>query len=111
MIERLQSMPVGTIDQDAEREALAARASLGRSRGDPRQRLRAGGESGARSSGRRAAPRRRQRAPAPEVADDAPAEPGMSVMRPDHLDVPEVMRQLARQDAVAGRCGTPGSSS
>ena len=26
----------------------------------------------------------------------------MDTMRPDHLDVPEVMRQLARQDAVAG---------
>ena len=92
-------MPVGTIDQDAEREAVAALAW-----GDPCRTLANAGQAASQVLGRQvvaAAPRRRQRAPAPEVADDAPAEPEVSVMRPDHLDVPEAMRQLAT-DAAAG---------
>ena len=102
VIERLQTMPVGTIDQDAEREAVAARWLGAIPAGTLAN---AFGQAASQVLGRQvvaAAPRRRQRAPAPEVADDAPAEPEVSVMRPDHLDVPEVMRQLARQDAVAG---------
>ncbi len=95
-------MPVGTIDQDAEREALAQRWFAALPSGTLAN---AFGQAASQALGRQvSAPkqtRRRQR-PTQEQPVDEPVLPSMDAMRPDHLDVPEVMRQLARQDAVAG---------
>ena len=101
VIERLQSMPVGTIDQDAEREPLAARWLGAIPAGTLAN---AFGQAASQVLGRQvvaAAPRRRQRAPAPEVADDAPAEPE------DERDASGPPR-CPRGDAAAGATGCGG---
>ena len=99
VIERLQTMPVGTIDQDAERGRGGALAW-----GDPCGDLanafgQAASQVAVRSSPRRRGgvnERRRQRSLTMRPPSRGERD------GPDHLDVPEVMRQLARQDAVAG---------
>ena len=102
IIERLRTMPAGTIDQDAGREALAQRwfGAL-----PPGTLANAFAQAASQALGRQVSapsqPRRQRRSPEQAPPDEG-AIASMDSMRPDRLDVPEVMRQLARQDAVAG---------
>ena len=102
VIDRLGTMPSGTIDQDSAREGMALRwlAAL-----PPGTLANAFGQAANQTLGRSVqAPqrKRRQQRAVPEQATEEVVVPSIETMRPDHLDIPEGLRQLARQEAVAG---------